>query len=40
MKKVKKVKRVKKAKFINYIDLAYANCLNFRKFIFNYIFCL
>ncbi len=35
-----KVKRVKKAEFFEYIDSAHANCLNFQRFIFNYMFFL
>ncbi len=33
-------KRVEKAEFFEYIDSAYANCLNFWRFIFNYTFFL
>ncbi len=35
-----KVKRVEKAEFFEYIDLTYANCLNFQRFIFDYMFFL
>ncbi len=35
-----KVKRVEKAEFFEYIDSAHANCLNFQRFIFNYMFFL
>jgi len=35
-----KVKKVEKAEFFEYIDSAHANCLNFRRFIFNYMFFL
>ncbi len=35
-----KVKRVEKAEFFEYIDSAHANCLNSRRFIFDYMFFL
>jgi len=35
-----KEKEVEKAEFFEYIDSAHANCLNFRRFIFNYMFFL
>ncbi len=35
-----KVKRVEKAEFFEYIDSAHANCLNFQRFIFDYMFFL
>ncbi len=35
-----KVKRVEKAEFFEYIDSAHADCLNFRRFIFDYMFFL
>ncbi len=35
-----KVKRVEKAEFFEYIDSAHTNCLNFQRFIFNYMFFL
>jgi len=35
-----KVKRVEKAEFFEYIDSAHANCLNFWRFIFDYMFFL
>ncbi len=35
-----KVKKVEKAEFFEYINSAHANCLNFRRFIFNYMFFL
>ncbi len=35
-----KVKRVEKAEFFEYINSAYANCLNSWRFIFNYMFFL
>ncbi len=35
-----KAKRVKKAEFFEYIDSVHANCLNFQRFIFNYMFFL
>jgi len=34
------VKRVEKAEFFEYIDSAHTNCLNFQRFIFNYMFFL
>ncbi len=33
-------KKVEKAEFFEYIDSAHANCLNFRRFIFDYMFFL
>jgi len=35
-----KVKKVEKAEFFEYIDSAHADCLNFRRFIFDYMFFL
>ncbi len=35
-----KVKKVEKAEFFEYINSAHANCLNSRRFIFNYMFFL
>ncbi len=35
-----KVKKVEKAEFFEYIDSAHANCLNSRRFIFDYMFFL
>ncbi len=35
-----KVKRVEEAEFFGYIDSAHADCLNFRRFIFGYMFFL
>ena len=35
-----KVKKVKKAEFFEYINSTHANCLNFQRFIFNYMFFL
>ncbi len=35
-----KVKRVEKAEFFEYINSTYANCLNFQRFIFDYMFFL
>ncbi len=35
-----KVKRVEKAEFFEYIDSAHANCLDFRRFTFDYMFFL
>ncbi len=34
------MKRVEKAEFFEYIDSAHTNCLNFQRFIFNYMFFL
>ncbi len=35
-----KVERIERAEFFEYINSAYANCLNFQRFIFNYMFFL
>jgi len=35
-----KVKKVKKVEFFEYINSTHANCLNFQRFIFNYMFFL
>ncbi len=35
-----KVKKVERAEFFEYIDSAHANCLNFRRFTFDYMFFL
>ncbi len=35
-----KVKKIEKVEFFEYIDSAHANCLNFQRFIFNYMFFL
>ncbi len=35
-----KIKRVEKAEFFEYINSVHANCLNFRRFIFDYMFFL